>query len=98
MAWSGRLETASKQAKTNSDASFMGPVFTIAGAAIIVFVLTISLLNFLAAKRIANRRALNFIYVVSALNLLLQPIGMALGIYSFVTLSRASIKQMFDAR
>ena len=80
MAWSGRLETASKQAKTNSDASFMGPVFTIAGAAIIVFVLTISLLNFLAAKRIANRRALNFIYVVSALNLLLQPIGLWLGI------------------
>lgn len=70
----------------------MGPFFALAGLFVILAALSLAVLNFLASKNLAQRKGLNFIYVVSALNLLAQPVGMALGIYTFVVVSRQSIK------
>ena len=88
--------TDSKSGKPDPGMNFMGPMFAFIGLAVILFILTGSFLNFRAARWVGERSKLTPLYVISALNLLFQPIGLALGVYSFVVLSRNSVKALFD--
>lgn len=64
---------------------FMGLLFVAGGV-----------LNLLAGKRLRQRRSRMFCMVVAGLNCLQFPFGTVLGVFTLVTLSRDSVRAMFD--
>jgi hypothetical protein len=79
--------------KTSGD-PFLGGMFVFAGVSVMVAALTIGLLNLKVSEHLAKRTGRMMITVVSALNFLAQPIGLALGIYTLVVISRAEVKEL----
>lgn len=61
------------------------------------FMLTGVVLNFLAGLFLRSRTHRTFCMVVAALNCLQIPLGLVLGIFTFVVLSRPSVRTLFDA-
>ncbi len=88
--------TDSKTGKADPAFNFMGPLFAFIGFGIIAAALTMCFFNFQAAKWLADRQKLTPLYVISAINLLFQPVGLALGVYTFVVLGRSSVKSQFE--
>lgn len=56
------------------------------------------LLNFISAAKIQKQRGRTFNQVVAAINCLNVPIGLALGIYTFVVLGDREVQGLYDAR
>jgi hypothetical protein len=54
-------------------------------------------LNIVSGKLIGERRGRTFTLVVAALDCLSPPLGMALGIFTFITLEKEEVRQAYDA-
>jgi hypothetical protein len=54
------------------------------------------ILNFLAARSLSSRRNRVFVIVVSSLNCLSIPFGLALGVFTLIVLSRPSMRVSFN--
>lgn len=81
------------EGKTTGDPVF-GTMFALAGLAVIAGALILGLLNLQASKNLEQRTGRMLLTIVSALNLLAQPIGLALGIYTLIVLSRAEVREL----
>jgi uncharacterized membrane protein len=75
--------------------ALFGGIFMFAGAMVMALAVTLSILNFKSENAIKTRSNLTLIQVTAALNCLAQPIGLALGIYTFILTSRSTIRDQF---
>lgn len=75
---------------------FFGAIFMLAGGAVIALAITLCILNFKTEDALKHRRNLTLIQVTAALNCLAQPLGLALGIYTFILTSRPTIRNQFS--
>jgi hypothetical protein len=73
-----------------------GLLFIVIGGAIILVGETFALLNYLAGRFVKQRRSRTFILVIDALNCLNVPLGTVLGVFTFVVLSRPSVRAQFE--
>lgn len=77
---------------------FFYPMFVMLALVGFAFYIATVGLNFKAAQWIAKREQLSWIFGLSVLNLLNQPFGLALGIYTFMILTKPEVKAQFAAR
>jgi hypothetical protein len=78
-------------------ARLFGLLFFMIGGTIVLFGWTLAVLTAYAARCISRREKHTFCIVVACLNCLHQPLGIALGIFTLIVLSRDSVKQLFKA-
>lgn len=69
-------------------------IFYVVGA---IFLIGIGTANILSGRFIARRKHRTFSYVVAGLNCIQFPFGTTLGIFTFVVLSRISVKMEYQA-
>lgn len=67
------------------------------GALGFVVLVTFAVLSFMTARRIRLRFGLTFVQVAAGLNCLVQPTGLVLGIFTFIVMSRPSVRRLFEA-
>ena len=72
-----------------------GGMFIVAGLTIILFGFVLGIFGFRAAKAMDERRNWNLCFGTSIAFMVVQPIGLVLGILSLIVLSRPSVKQLF---
>ena len=79
------------------DGAFAGGiVFVVMAVITLVICLGFAVLFFLTAKGLANRTRKTLIYVSSVLACLNVPLGTVLGVFTFVVMSRPTVKAAFD--
>ena len=77
---------------TPSEMSAMAGIYF----AIALFSLIPAILNLMTASALGKRNNTGLIYTTSVLNCLNAPIGTTLGIFTFIVLSRNSVKALFN--
>lgn len=65
------------------------------GLVFVLFSLAMTILTFMAAKYIGERRRHTFIVVVSVLNLISGILGLALGIFALIELHKTNVQPLF---
>ncbi|MGV3613794.1 MAG: hypothetical protein ACO1SV_00545 [Fimbriimonas sp.] len=74
-------------------------LFMVAGTVAVSLGWTLGVLNWMAAKRIEQRRAPTFLLVVSVLDIVFsQPLGTLLGVFSLIVMARPQVKAAFGRR
>jgi hypothetical protein len=76
--------------------TFFGWYFGGIGVVFLAVGLTVASLRWMAARRLEQRRSLGFCQVVAALSCLEIPYGTMLGVLTFVTLARQSVRSQFS--
>jgi hypothetical protein len=76
--------------------AFMGILFAVMGGAFVLAGWTIAGLIFTAGRCIQARKKHTFCLIVAAVSCLFMPFGTALGVASFVVLSRPAVKARFE--
>ena len=79
-------------------APFMSWIFGIFGAVFAGFATLAAALKFLTAIRLKERRSRMLCMITAGLSCLEMPYGTALGVMTFVVLSRPSVRQEFEAQ
>jgi hypothetical protein len=74
---------------------FVGWMVFIIGLAFVCFGWTSAILGFLAARSLGQRRRLMLCYIAAGLYCVQVPIGALLGIFTFIVLTRPSVKATF---
>jgi len=77
--------------------AFMGLLFAIMGGAFALAGWTLAAFVFAAGRSIKRRKRHLFCIIVAGVSCLFMPFGTALGICSFMVLSRPSVKALFEA-
>jgi hypothetical protein len=83
--------------RVNPPPPFFGWIFFLIGSAFMCWGWTCATLGFLTARSIKQRRRLMLCYITSALYCLQIPIGALLGIFTFIVLTRPSVKASFTS-
>jgi hypothetical protein len=73
-----------------------GWIFIVVAAAMMLFYWALAVLLFVAAGRLRERRGHTFCLVVAGLSCLFQPLGMVLGVFTFIVLLRPSVREAFE--
>jgi hypothetical protein len=81
----------------NPPPAIMGWIFFIVGSAMVCYGWTCAILGFLTARSIKLRRRAMLCYIASALYCLQIPVGALLGIFTFIVLTRPSVKASFSS-
>jgi hypothetical protein len=76
---------------------FMGFLFAIMGGAFALAGWTLAAFVFAAGRSIRRRKRHLFCLIVAGLSCFFMPFGTALGVCSFIVLSRPSVKALFEA-
>lgn len=71
-------------------------MFFLMGIVIIVICLAMAVGNFLTARWLSARKNNTFCMVVAGLSCLFFPLGTALGVFTFIVLSRPSVAHLFE--
>ena len=74
---------------------FIGPFMIGLGLLIFFFVETWGILNILSGRLIANRKGRIFSLIIAGFNCLSIPIGLALGVFTFVTLLSKEVEEEY---
>ncbi len=77
--------------------AFMGWLFAILGGAFALAGWTLAAFVFAAGRSIKRRKRYLFCMIVAGVSCLFMPFGTALGVCSFLVLSRPGVKALFDA-
>ena len=77
---------------------FIGSMFTCIGTTIVIVGWVYGLLNIYSGICIRARKASVFSLILAGFNCMQVPLGVALGIFTFVVLSRDSVKALYAAR
>ena len=72
-----------------------GIIFIIIGVIGILFTIAFGIVTLLAAKYIRETRNYNFIFVVAILNCLTGVLGILLGVFTIIELSKPEVKKLF---
>ena len=75
-----------------------GWFFVVIGSAVILIGWAISVLLFVAGRRLKARRSRTFCMVAAAIACTMMPFGTVLGVFTLIALSRDSVRALFDAR
>jgi hypothetical protein len=73
----------------------LGGLFLCFGVCLIALVLTIAYCNYRCGKNLAERRGITLCYVMAVIACINIPLGLVLGIFTFVVLNRPSVKATF---
>jgi len=71
-------------------------IFIILAAVIILVGWVFAILIIICGSKLKQRRSYNYCLVIAFMECLIVPIGTVLGIFSIVTLTRDSVKQLFS--
>ncbi len=97
LALSATVSRASSHPGQDAPPEFVGLLLAVIGLGLFAILLSLSVLKFLAATRLRKRRGRVFCIVVAAFTCLGIPFGTALGVFTFLVLSRRSVASMFDS-
>ena len=75
---------------------FMGWFFGLFGVAIFAILMTLGVLKLLTYRSLKQRRSRTFCMVVAGISCLGIPYGTLLGVFTFLVLSRPSVKALFS--
>lgn len=75
---------------------FLGWIFVVAAGLGMLFGWTYSIALFIAGRMINRQRRYTFCLVMAGFACLQQPFGVVLGVFSFILLTRKSVKQLFE--
>ena len=75
-----------------------GGVFALIGFIIAAVSLTIGILLLKAGRNLSNHRSYTFCLVVAGISCLFMPLGTILGIFTIITLTRESVKAIFNGQ
>ncbi len=82
---------------THTDLPFnFGWIFAIIGGIGLIFCITFGILTLLASKYLKEVKNYNFIFVVAILNCLTGVLGILLGVFTLVELTKPEIKTLFN--
>lgn len=70
-------------------------LFKVFYALAIVASLTFAALNFISASSIQKRKRMTFTMIVAGINCIHIPLGTVLGVFTFIVLSRESVKELY---
>ncbi len=73
-----------------------GVFMAVFGGAGFVFLVTLGILTLFAAKYIKEQRQYNFIFVVAILNCFTGMLGILLGVFTIVELTKPHVKELFN--
>ena len=73
-----------------------GIIFMVIGAIGFIFTVIFGVLTLIASKKLKEVKGYNFIYVVAILNCLTGVLGILLGVFTLVELTKPHIKQLFE--
>ena len=76
--------------------AFLGGFFIVAGVVAFLLTALVAGLTIYAGMCLQQKKNSTLIYVAAALNCLHVPLGTALGIFTFIVMSRPSVKALFD--
>ncbi|MCW5965146.1 MAG: hypothetical protein KIT83_13995 [Bryobacterales bacterium] len=79
-----------------SDERIAGAMMGVIGSLVIVLLLASTVLQFLLARFLDQRRGHTYCFVVSILNCLNMPFGTILGIFTLIVLMRPSVQHIFE--
>ncbi|OEJ98933.1 hypothetical protein A8C32_07020 [Flavivirga aquatica] len=80
-----------------NDAPFnLGIIFVIIGVIGIIICVTLGVLTLIASKYIKHRKNYTFIFVISIINCLTGILGILLGVFSLIELTKPEIKELFN--
>lgn len=75
-----------------------GMIFALVGLGVSAFFALQAVLKLLAARAIGRREARALCYVAAGLSCLQMPWGTALGVFTFMTIGRDSVRERFDGK
>jgi hypothetical protein len=75
---------------------FLGWIFVLVGGIVIALGLAASILIIISGRKLKRRRSRVFCLVVAGLECLIMPYGTILGVFTIVTLTKDSVKRLFD--
>ncbi len=76
--------------------AFFGWIFVAIGAILFVMGQSLAICMILSGRFISQRKKYTFAFVVACLECLMMPFGTILGIFTIITLSRDSVKAIFN--
>jgi hypothetical protein len=74
---------------------WVGTIFSLFGAAMVLLVLIVAGLTLWTGRNLQRRKHYVACLIVAGFSCLSVPLGTALGVFTFVVLSRPSVKQLF---
>ena len=91
----GGILTAVSQTEQNGPPAWIGPMVFILMGAVFLLVAVIAGLTLWTGHSLARRQNYMLCMVVAVITCLSVPLGTALGVFTLIVLSRASVKQLF---
>lgn len=86
-----------ENAETNAELPFnFGWVFVIIGGVGLIFCITFGVLTLLASKYFKEVKNYNFIFAIAILNCLTGVLGILLGVFTLVELTKPEVKKLFN--
>jgi hypothetical protein len=83
---------------SSGDPRLVGVIFLAVGGAVLLLGLGMTFLIYLTGRSLAEHRRRIFCLVIAVLCCFQIPWGTAIGVFTFMVLSRPSVKAMFDAQ
>lgn len=91
------IGTVIENDETNTDIPFnFGWIFIIIGGVGILFCITLGVLTLLASKYIKNIKNYNFIFAIAIINCLTGILGIILGVFTLIELTKPEVKKLFN--
>lgn len=90
-------DMVAEQSNGDGVPAVVGTAFGVLGGGISLFVLVWAVLNVLAGRNLAKHKNRTLIMITAGLDCLSFPFGTALGIFTFVELSKDDVKQLFTS-
>lgn len=75
---------------------FLGWIFMLVGGIVIALGLTAAVLIIIAGRKLKRRRSRTYCLVTAGLECLIMPYGTILGVFTIITLTKDSVKKLFD--
>lgn len=92
----GTVFTSSGPGMRNGEAAAVGSVMLGVGSLACLFSIAVVVLMVYAAKSIKERKNSTLIYIAAGLNCLHVPLGTALGVFTFIVMSRPTVRELFQ--
>lgn len=90
-------DLVAEQSNGDGVPAMVGTAFGLFGGVISLVVLVWAVLNVLAGRNIAKHRNRTLVMIVAGLDCFSFPFGTALGVFTFVELSKDEVKQLFTS-
>jgi hypothetical protein len=92
------MTTMPRGAAGEPDPRTIGMMFAIIGACVSLIMVVLSVLKFLTARALGRRTSRTLCYITAAICCFAIPYGTALGVCTFLVLSRPSVAELFERR